>query len=112
MRAACTVTLDASDDERANPVCAFSWPLALRQRHVTTLGTRSGAVTTSPERASALLTALRVEMSRSKALRSLLNPGGAWPVSVATDAWLARVRDCVIMILRIDAYSEVKAAAQ
>ena len=93
-------------------MCIFSRPSALRHRHVTILGTRSGAVTTSHERASALLTALRVEMSSSRALRSLLNPGGAWPVSVATEAWLARLRDWVIMILRMEAYSELSAAAQ
>ena len=84
----------------------------MRHRHDTTLGTRCSDVITRPESASALRTALRVEMSTSSALRSLLKPGGAWPVSVCTDASLAIAFDCVIMSLRIEAYSDESAAAQ
>ena len=110
--AAWIVVLDASVDERAIPVCTRSLPSAVRQRHATILGTRSSEVITRPESASALLTALRVEMSTSSALRSLLKPSGACPVSVCTDASLAIAFDCVIMSLRMDAYSDESAAAQ
>ena len=112
MLAAWTVVFAASADERTRPVCIVGRPSALRHRHVTTLGTRSGVVTTSSERASARLTALRAEMSTSSALRSLLKPSGAWPVSVSIEAWLASVRDCVIISLRMEAYSEPSAADQ
>ena len=110
--AAWMVVLDASEGERTIPVCVRSRPSALRHRHETTLGTRSSEVMTNPESASALRTALRVEMSTRSALRSLLKPGGACPVSVCTDASLASVLDWVIMSFSMDAYSEESAAAQ
>ena len=81
MLTACTVVLDASDDERTSPVCVrIGPPVAAAPRH--DLGHALRRRDHQLERASALLTALRVEMSTAARCARCLNPGGAWPVSV------------------------------
>jgi len=76
------------------------------------LGTRDSDVTTRLEMASADLIAFLIEMSSSSGLKLVRIPSGVWPHSVSSAAALAADLDCVIIVLRMEAYSDPSAACQ